>query len=114
VSARDPEKRQHTRYAVSVTVDVEGPTGLLRCEAENLAPGGSRIQSPSPLPVGTDVRVRIRSPRVDFEVAGGAMVAWSSGEPPHRIGLAFAPELVEPVSHFLGVLLGPAAVAADD
>ncbi len=101
------DARSHPRYAVSVAGEILSPSGLQRCEVEDLSVGGCRIRPVFPLPSGVSVRVRIEAAGVPFDVSGAAIVAWSSATPPYRAGLAFAPELQESAARFLQALLGP-------
>jgi hypothetical protein len=103
----DPsDARKHPRYAAACSVDVLAHSGMQRCETEDLSAGGCRVVTVFPLSRG-DVRVRLRSPRIPFEVSGAATVVWASREPPYRAGIRFTPALIPEAARFLHALLGP-------
>jgi hypothetical protein len=101
------DARRHPRYPVTVAAELVTGEGLQRCELLDLSVGGCRVRPAFPLSAGAGVRVRIASPAAPEGVSGSAVVAWSSGTPPHLAGLRFAPELAEPAARLLRALLGP-------
>ncbi|HTN51739.1 MAG TPA: PilZ domain-containing protein [Anaeromyxobacter sp.] len=102
-----PDPRRHPRYPVSLAVDLISEAGLQQCQAEDLSAGGCRVVTVFPIPRGSAVRIRLRSPAVAFEIGAPATVAWSTREPPYRAGLQFAEASVPEAGRFLQALLGP-------
>jgi hypothetical protein len=105
------EARRHPRYAVSVAAEIVVGSGLQRCEVEDLSVGGCRVRPVFPLSAGAEIRVRLVSAVVPFDLSGPALVAWSSATPPYLAGLRFAPELADDAARFLQALLGPVRLA---
>ena len=104
------EPRRFRRYEVKVPVELSTQGRMQVCEADDLSAGGCRVQLLFPLARGTLVRVRLRSDRVSFELAGSATIAWTTSEPPYRAGVAFASQMHEDGIAFLQALLGPVAI----
>jgi len=104
------EPRRYRRYEVKLAVEVSAQGQLQVCESDDLGAGGCKVQLLFPLASGTLVRVRLRSERVPFELAGSATVAWSTRDPPYRAGLAFSSNMEAEGARFVQALLGPVAV----
>lgn len=101
------EPRRYRRFPVQFTAEVSAGSQLMVCEGTDIGAGGCCATVLFPLQRGQEVRVRLRSDRVFVEPAGQATVAWTSRQPPYKVGLSFSAPLAEAAVPFLQGLLGP-------
>jgi len=105
VPPADP--RKYVRYEVRFAVELSAGGQLQACQGEDIGAGGCRAVVLFPLQAGTAVRLRLRSERTSLEVSGQATVAWTSRDPPYRVGLQFSQPLAEQTVAFIHAMLGP-------
>ena len=101
------EQRRYQRYAMPFAVELSAGGLIQTCEGQDLGAGGCRAVVLFPLQREQVVRVRLRSERTVQEPAGQATVAWSTREPPYRVGLRFSDPLAEQAVRFIHAILGP-------
>jgi PilZ domain-containing protein len=105
VPPADP--RKYVRHEVRFTVELSSGGQLQTCQGEDIGAGGCRAVVLFPLQQGQQVRLRLRSERTALEVSGHATVAWTSRDPPYRVGLQFSDPLAEQAVRFIHEMLGP-------
>jgi hypothetical protein len=105
VPPADP--RRYVRYQIRFTVELSSGGQLQSCEGEDIGAGGCRAVVLFPLQRGQSVRLRLRTDRTPLEVSGQATVAWTSRDPPYRVGLEFSGPLAEQAPRFIHAMLGP-------
>jgi hypothetical protein len=101
------EPRRYHRFTVGFTAEISAGGQLMTCAGEDIGAGGCKAVVLFPLQRGQAVRVRLRSDRLALEPSGQATVAWTSRDPPYRVGLAFSDALAEAVVPFIHGMLGP-------
>ena len=101
------DPRRYVRYEVRFAVSLSSGGQVQSCQGEDIGAGGCRAVVLFPLPRGQSVRLRLRSEQTPVEVSGQATVAWTSRDPPYRIGLQFSDELAEQSVGFIHGMLGP-------
>lgn len=101
------DERRYIRYELRFTVELSAGGSVQTCEGEDLGAGGCRANVLFPLQRGQAVRLRLRSDRQPLEVSGPATVAWTSRDPPYKVGLQFSDALAEQAVKFIHGLLGP-------
>lgn len=100
------DPRRYRRYKVRIPAELGAGGRMQVLETEDLSQGGCRMVVMFPLQRGELVRVRFRAPNLSQEPSGSATVAWSTRDPPYRVGLHFADPLIEQMPSFLRALLG--------
>ncbi len=105
VTPSDP--RVYRRYAIRIPLELGAGGRLETLETEDVSQGGCRVVVMFPLRKGELVRVRLRSPQLEVEPSGAAVVAWTTRDPPYRAGLRFSEELAAQMPSYLRTLLGP-------
>jgi hypothetical protein len=106
------DRRREPRFADGVEIHlvpqetggVRSSRGSYHVRARNLSPGGLKVESAEPIPVGTVVSVRLQSPKTKRDIRATAEVKWitSVGEGKfYEIGLEF----VETSIHSIMALL---------
>lgn len=81
-----PQRREHARIHVELTVDFESEHTFYAGSALNLAVGGLFIATPNPLPVGYVVSLKLALPT--GRIAAEAEVMWTAEAPPESRGLS--------------------------
>ncbi len=86
--------RTHSRAPVGLKVEYRTTGAFLVSYTTNLSHGGLFVETPSPLPEGTRVTLRLHVPGAEDEVETEAVVAWSRREPsadgePAGMGMRF-------------------------
>jgi len=101
------DERRYVRYEFRFAVELSSGGQLQPCQGEDIGAGGCRAVVLFPLQRGQSVRLRLRSERTPLEVSGMASVAWTSRDPPYRVGLQFSEPLAEQAVGFIHAILGP-------
>lgn len=101
------DERKYVRYDIRFAVELSSGGQLQSCQGEDIGAGGCRAVTLFPLQRGQSVRLRLRSERTSLEVSGQAQVAWTSRDPPYRVGLQFSEGLAEQAVGFIHAMLGP-------
>jgi len=101
------DERKYVRYELRFAVELSSGGQLQSCQGEDIGAGGCRAVVLFPLQRGQAVRLRLRSERTPLEVSGMAAVAWTSRDPPYRVGLQFSAQLSEQAVGFVHAILGP-------
>jgi hypothetical protein len=101
------ERRRRTRYQFTATTELLDMTSRTRVQARtsDLSSGGCYVDTTSPLPVGTIVKMRLSKDNRSFDV--DAKVVYSL--PGMGMGLAFTaavPEQLEVLKRWIGELSG--------
>jgi hypothetical protein len=81
---RSYDRRREPRFADGVVINlVPQEAGGVRSDkrsyhvrAKNLSPGGLRVESVDPIPVGTVLSVRLQSPKTKRDIRATAEVKW--------------------------------------
>jgi len=102
-----PDPRKYVRHEVRFAVELSAGGQLQACQGEDIGAGGCRAVVLFPLQRGQAVRLRLRSERTPLEASGTATVAWTSRDPPYRVGLQFSEPLSEQAIRFIHGMLGP-------
>jgi hypothetical protein len=101
------DPRRYRRYKIRIPVELGAGGRIQVVETEDVSQGGCRLGVLFPLQPGDHVRVRLRADQTREEPSGSATVAWSTKDPPYRVGLKFGDPLVSQMPQFLRALLGP-------
>ncbi len=101
--------RRAPRVLVRCAVEIRHHLAHWRGETEDLSPGGCQIVTPRLVEAGAEVKLAIPSPTLQRTVAVTGRVVWARAEPPVRIGIAFEPPGMDPVSFAVLVQSHPRA-----
>jgi len=85
--AADLQQREFARVGVPMSVQFTRPGGFESGEIRNLGGGGFMIQTKAPQPIGTQVIIRVVSPRAAMEYVFPCVVRWRSQRGPGRMGV---------------------------
>jgi type IV pilus assembly protein PilZ len=95
VDPRGAERRVHPRYAAHLEVDVRDEAHFLFAYITNISELGLFVESADPLPVGTNVELRLASGGKELRLSGLVVwvnpVRWSGDNPNPGMGICFSP-----------------------
>jgi hypothetical protein len=100
--------RRATRLAARCAATVAVSAARWQTETEDLSAGGCRVTSKLPLRRGDRVALALRFRGVPFPLEISGTVAWASGAPPYRSGIAFARGRETDASRFVKAVMGAA------
>ncbi len=96
--------RRAPRAPARCRVEVLSAVQVFTGETQDIGSHGCQLIAPVAMPKGTEVELEITSGRVPETLRIGGRVAWSSAQPPWRIGIAFAEAELDEGRHWMELL----------